>query len=81
MTIPFVAIFVLALALIVVPRIQRSRRVRVRRPDRRVALATAAAAPATSTWGRSTASRAAPIDELDDEWDDDLGWGEPAAPA
>jgi hypothetical protein len=80
MTIAFAALTLLALALILVPRIQRARRGHVRRPRRAgrhgaVAMATAGAAPASTPWRRTTASRAA-APELDDEWDDDLGWGE-----
>jgi hypothetical protein len=83
MTIAFVTLTLLALALIVVPRIQRTRRGHVRRPRRTarrgaVAMATAGAAPASTPWRRTSASRAATPD-LDDEWDDDLGWGEPDA--
>jgi hypothetical protein len=81
MTFAFVGLTVLALALIVVPRIQRSRRGRVRRP-RRVAMATAGAAPPSTAWRRPDTTRAAtatPADELEDEWDDELGWGEPPA--
>jgi hypothetical protein len=83
MTIAFAALTLLALALILVPRIQRARRGHVRRPRRAgrhgaVAMATAGAAPASTPWRRTSASRAA-APELDDEWDDDLGWGEPDA--
>jgi hypothetical protein len=81
MTIAFVGLTLLALALILVPRIQRSRRARVRRP-RRVVMATAGAPPASTAWRRPATTRAAvatPVDELEDEWDDELGWGDPPA--
>src|SRR5688572_20459339 len=91
MTVAFVALALLALALLVVPRVQRARRGRVRRPRfaaaRRtpraaVAMAAAGATPPSTRWHGSGASHAAePADELDDLWDDDLGWGEPEPPA
>jgi hypothetical protein len=76
MTLAFVGLTLLALALIVVPRLQRARR-----PQRRpaIALAGAGASPVVASWARSSGSAAAPpADDLDDEWDDDLGWVEPA---
>ena len=84
MTVAFVALALLALALIVVPRVQRARRGRVRRPRfaapprGAVAMAAAGAAPPSIRWHGSSGSRAPePADELDDLWDDDLGWGDP----
>ena len=71
MTVAFIALFVLALTLVVVPRLRRARR-RTFAPRRgRVAMATAGTATTGTAWRRSTPAAAA---AADDEWDDDLGW-------